>query len=184
MNAQERRNRERILGTYGASTHILEKSERSKFDEIEKAGEGSRGGKVIGHTRSGLPIYENFNHPDHKNFTGNDHIDATLAHHKLGSVESGISQKEQKYHNKQAELHYTAASKTSTNTDKVLGMTQSGKLMHNSVDHADHKNFTSEDHAELAVAMKKEKDRVENKVEKADNDTGANQSDAGRAFVN
>lgn len=47
-----------------------------------KTGEGSRGGKVIGHTRSGKPIYSNANHADHKDFTKRDHEDAIFAHKK------------------------------------------------------------------------------------------------------
>lgn len=43
-------------------------------------GEGSRGGKVIGHTSSGKPIYDSANHPAHKNFTKQDHFDAALKH--------------------------------------------------------------------------------------------------------
>lgn len=49
---------------------------------IKAQGEGSRGGKVIGHTRSGKPIYENSNHPDHKGFSSSDHLDAAKAHDK------------------------------------------------------------------------------------------------------
>lgn len=54
--------------------------------EVEKAGkgEGSRGGHVIGHTRSGKAIYASGDHanPDwggqdyHKDWSDNDHIDA------------------------------------------------------------------------------------------------------------
>ena len=50
---------------------------------IEKGGEGSRGGKVIGHTRLGKPIYEHSDHPGHANFTHEDHHDARKVHAKL-----------------------------------------------------------------------------------------------------
>lgn len=43
-------------------------------------GEGSRGGKVIGHTRSGKPIYDSHNHSGHKKFTDHDHSDAHAIH--------------------------------------------------------------------------------------------------------
>lgn len=66
-----------------------EKSVGSALDDLIKAagkqGEGSRGGKIIGHTRSGKPIYANANHPDHKGFTPKDHYDATKAHAKAQS---------------------------------------------------------------------------------------------------
>jgi hypothetical protein len=55
---------------------------KSVDDELEKGGEGSKGGKVIGHTKSGKAIYEhkNANHNDYKDFTANDHNDALQAH--------------------------------------------------------------------------------------------------------
>lgn len=52
-------------------------------DEVEKGGEGSRGGKVIGHTTSGKPIYENHDHPSHEKFTPEDHEDAAETHGEL-----------------------------------------------------------------------------------------------------
>lgn len=44
--------------------------------DLEKGGEGSKGGKVIGHTKSGKPIYENKDAKYHKDFDKEDHIDA------------------------------------------------------------------------------------------------------------
>jgi len=49
-------------------------------DTIEKGGEGSKGGKVIGHTKSGKPIYESGRAKDYKDFTGQDHYDAAKFH--------------------------------------------------------------------------------------------------------
>ena len=55
-----------------------------KSFELEKAkGEGSRGGKVIGHTRSGKPIYDEAHHKGHEKFTHSDHVDAYKAHKKI-----------------------------------------------------------------------------------------------------
>jgi len=56
-------------------------------DNVEKGGEGSRGGKVIGHTKSGKPIYmddskEGVGHLT-KDFTVDDHIDAYEVHNHL-----------------------------------------------------------------------------------------------------
>jgi hypothetical protein len=53
---------------------------KSIEDELSKSGEGSRGGKVIGHTKSGKPIYANYNHPSHKEFSKEDHKDAANIH--------------------------------------------------------------------------------------------------------
>lgn len=50
-------------------------------DYFEKASkEGSRGGKVIGHTKSGKPIYDSFHHKHHESFSAKDHRDAFSAH--------------------------------------------------------------------------------------------------------
>lgn len=55
--------------------------EEELSNDIEKgSGEGSRGGKVIGHTKSGNPIYDTFDHSEHKNFTKEDHRDAADIH--------------------------------------------------------------------------------------------------------
>lgn len=50
------------------------------LEVFEKGGEGSRGGKVIGHTKSGKPIYANSKHESHKDFTEQDHEDAREVH--------------------------------------------------------------------------------------------------------
>lgn len=78
----------------------------SQGDEIQKGGEGSKGGKVIGHTKSGKPIYEhssipskgssqyhakkaakknldNFNET-YKDFTPEDHQDAAKLFNEKG----------------------------------------------------------------------------------------------------
>lgn len=63
-----------------------EKSVSSALDDLikgEKKGEGSRGGHIIGHTRSGKPIYDSAKHPDHKGFSSEDHYDATKAHARV-----------------------------------------------------------------------------------------------------
>lgn len=57
------------------------------FDDMEKAigskkGEGSRGGKVIGHTKSGKPIYDTAEHAAHYTFNEQDHSDAEQLHSK------------------------------------------------------------------------------------------------------
>lgn len=75
---------------YGLKYHVKEDSGKSKpyhdevdkseQDELEKGGEGSKGGKVIGHTESGKPIYNNANHPAHKDFTSSEHRDASMIH--------------------------------------------------------------------------------------------------------
>ena len=41
---------------------------------------GPRGGKIIGKTKSGKNIYETFDHPEHANFTREDHDNAADVH--------------------------------------------------------------------------------------------------------
>ena len=51
-------------------------------DDLRKAGEGSRGGKIIGHTKSGKPVYAGA-HPlsaTYGGFSASDHEDAARAH--------------------------------------------------------------------------------------------------------
>lgn len=51
------------------------------FTNLQKGGAGSRGGKVIGTTKSGKPIYDTHDHEGHKSFTRQDHQDA-MRHHE------------------------------------------------------------------------------------------------------
>lgn len=87
-------------------------------DLIEKAGkktgEGSRGGRVIGHTQSGKPIYADASHDGHKNFTSQDHTDAAELHHahaERAQGEGSLANKDSKVKNhiKQSEKHYSAS---------------------------------------------------------------------------
>ena len=66
----------------------------SNADELLKA-EGSRGGNVIGHTKSGKPIYENkaAHNPVYANFTKQDHSDAEQAHNKNNAATSDTQKK-------------------------------------------------------------------------------------------
>ena len=50
-------------------------------------GPGSRGGKVIGRTRSGKPIYESASHSGHNSFFAEEHLQAAEAHkHHAGNL--------------------------------------------------------------------------------------------------
>lgn len=61
--------------------HLMKSYTNWGNDSIEKGGEGSRGGKIIGHTKSGKPIYEGA-HQSHKSFTKQDHKDAAELNRK------------------------------------------------------------------------------------------------------
>lgn len=75
---------------------------------FEKAGgEGSRGGKVIGHTKSGKPIYDSANHPNHSNFTAADHFDAYSVHNKKADVAEAAGNEDlERYHVRQKFAHF------------------------------------------------------------------------------
>lgn len=56
------------------------------LDILKKSiGEGSRGGHVIGHTRSGQPIYDSAHHESHQQFKAQDHKDAMNHHYEIWS---------------------------------------------------------------------------------------------------
>lgn len=74
------------------------------YNTIEKGGEGSRGGKIIGHTKSGKPIYDTYSHEGHKDFSVNDHEDAFIAHSKKW-IKSKDKGKDAKHHEKQMDDH-------------------------------------------------------------------------------
>lgn len=98
-------------------------------ETLNKA-EGSHGGHVIGHTRSGKPIYDSHSHPEHKDFTSKDHFDAANVHNTLNkeAYKNGDKQKET-FHGKQRDEH---------NLDKNPGlrnkMHEEGKKMMAGID--------------------------------------------------
>ncbi len=66
-------------------------------------GAGSRGGKVIGRTKTGKPIYMNHNHPSHGDFNAGDHKDAA------------------KHHEGQVAFHQSLAERMKSNADRLQG---------------------------------------------------------------
>lgn len=75
INDARKEQNARIAGLYGDI-------QKSQENDLEKGGEGSKGGKVIGHTKSGKPIYEDKKANDkvYKDFDKQDHLDAHSAH--------------------------------------------------------------------------------------------------------
>lgn len=77
-------------------------------DAIKKGGEGSRGGKVIGHTKSGKPIYENLkaDSEEYSDFSIRDHQDASDLHDKKSVKHYNKDDKEKwKHHHTIADSH-------------------------------------------------------------------------------
>lgn len=86
--------------------------EKSEDSDLEKGGEGSKGGHVIGHTRSGKPIYDKYSHGGHKNFTKEDHWDAQDAHIEYASFQdthTSYGEKTKDFHDKERRKHEYAA---------------------------------------------------------------------------
>jgi hypothetical protein len=65
-------------------------------EPIKKGGEGSKGGKVIGHTKSGKPVYESPDHREHLVFSKQDHKDAAGIHAKTVQKYKDMAAKEQR----------------------------------------------------------------------------------------
>jgi len=78
-----------------------------KYNILKKS-EGSRGGHIIGHTKSGKPIYEDHNHPSHQNFTHQDHEDAETAHANIGNTLKRNSS-DWKHHWNEGGKHYDSS---------------------------------------------------------------------------
>jgi len=112
LNEIQKAQSARILATYGETSESI----------LEKSGEGSKGGKIIGHTKSGKPIYEHSIHTS-KDFTAEDHSDATSAHMKAAKSANEKKQflhpkenagemeklrNQSQHHSSMAELHSNA----------------------------------------------------------------------------
>lgn len=84
---------------------------------FEKGGEGSKGGYIVSHTKSGKPIYDTANHKSHKDFTSMDHKDAAQFHNKQAGISEsrrddaeGTNEKEELnqeaiYHGRERDKH-------------------------------------------------------------------------------
>lgn len=80
-----------------------------QLDDLIKAktGEGSRGGHVIGHTKSGKPVYAAKNAHDYKDFTAQDHRDASMFHDQSANKHrTSSSTSEKQYYNRKALMRH------------------------------------------------------------------------------
>lgn len=101
--------------------------EPEEEDDLEKGGgEGSRGGKIIGHTSGGKPIYDSAKHPEHKGFSASDHRDAALAHSAAFKAAKG-DEAAQAAHKAGFEAHKAAMQKENAADESAVGKTKSGK---------------------------------------------------------
>lgn len=73
----------------------------------EAATTGPRGGKIIGETQSGKPIYDTHDHPAHKDFNWIEHSDAMSVHDKKEAKAKKAGDKAaSKHHQAQGKGHY------------------------------------------------------------------------------
>jgi hypothetical protein len=86
------------------------KVEKAFTDVIQKGGgEGSRGGKVIGHTKSGKPIYAHGEPIHNKDYSKQYHLDAAAAHKKASLTAPGQAKSN---HTSRAHSHESIAKQT------------------------------------------------------------------------
>jgi hypothetical protein len=70
---------------------------------LKASGEGSRGGNIIGHTKSGKAIYGDASHVKHSDFSEEDHRDALKIREHLRV--NSKSQAESKEHSRAEAVH-------------------------------------------------------------------------------
>jgi len=116
-------------------------------NDLEKGGEGSKGGKIIGHTKSGKPVYES-----------SDHSKLSVAEHRergssLNSYNEGAPSRDSEEGQKNLILsthHRQSILDHSTDKGEHIGRTESGKSIYSEANHPSHANFTQKDHKDAA----------------------------------
>ncbi len=83
----------------GISLTIFQQEKVLSVEELIEKGEGSKGGKVIGHTKSGKAIYlptkdSHLSQTAHKSYDKQDHLDAAALHKKKAEHHSGKEDEE------------------------------------------------------------------------------------------
>lgn len=101
--------------------------EKGQFYGSKTKGEGSKGGKVIGHTRGGRPVYARLAGHHYPHFTKRDHEDAAGFHRGIAKKSPGEGHDYGKtgstsmfWHNKKAEEHEHESSKMQKAEDDEL----------------------------------------------------------------
>lgn len=91
----------------------IEKSFVDKKIDIIKGGEGSRGGQIIGHTRSGKPVYANRESHSYADFSKQDHEDAATHHKEMMNKTKG----KEAFRHKKLSSNHDYDSKTSNRSE-------------------------------------------------------------------
>lgn len=143
------------------------------------ASTGPRGGKIIGKTRSGKPIYDSADHPAHQGFSKEDHKDAAQLHHDIihapqpphiqkyygngvrkleneGMTTSDAQGAMDAKHMIEGKKHRDkSAGETGPRGGKIIGKTRSGKPIYETSNHPAHKDYSPEDHVDAMKAHSK-----------------------------
>lgn len=133
------------------SMRSMKKSEETEeLEKAKKTGEGSRGGKIVGHTKSGKPIYEDHGNSAHADFDRHDHMDAADHHRtKMGADDVQAEAKEgnmkrldnhaeqsMKHHHDSTQKFIAEMQEDRKAKGKPVGKTRSGKDIHAGKTHA------------------------------------------------
>lgn len=122
VQAAERSAKDKILREAGLKKDKDGNPLPATGGDMEKSveGEGSRGGKIIGHTSSGKPIYDSHGHDAHVGFSAQDHKDAHAAHWDA-IKQKGIDSPESKAHAQAAQSHWASHQKGKTEEMNASG---------------------------------------------------------------
>ncbi len=92
------------------------------IEDLNKGGEGSRGGNVMGHTRSGKPIYDKAGHASHSKFNTEDHRDALAFHlHTHTTSKKSGNTKQSDKSLKEAKKHLNKVPKNTPDLETATG---------------------------------------------------------------
>ena len=117
------------IPTIKKAEEYIEEFEKGQFTGTfgKTENEGSRGGKVIGHTKSGKPIYARMGASGYKNFSSKDHQDAAEAHKKQRKMAPGEGHSfgtsgstSYFWHNKKAKEHEEHSKKTVEKAEEIF----------------------------------------------------------------
>lgn len=155
-------NRKKMFGDTNLVTPV-DNLMKGYINTLEKGkGEGSKGGKVIGHTKSGKAIYERPDHTSHEKFNTFDHEDAYNLHRKIMNDPSKKGDKHhQDYHFYAGNVH---ANDAGGKRHDVLGHTESGKPIFNKHDHPDHKDFSKQDHMDAFEKHRSKRNEEQSRI--------------------
>ena len=151
--------------------------------------EGERGGKIIGHTSSGKPIYLSHKHPAHNKLNAQEHREASDMHREnLTGGMNGMYNPNTNRHGLKAIGHHVEeharARRAGDRSGKAIGKTSSGKEIFDEKHHPNHSQFTAAEHndaSRLHNAKFHQAQADRSAAEAAGTDTPANDKKWGQA---